>query len=144
MTARFRMEKKEKKAKTPHYRHPLFQLTNRTLVFFSFFVVVTLFFYVTGSINQFLDSSLLVILNILQVASIITLILCVFSFVQIIVFSVYYKDASHLWHLLHIFLFCSCVHNRFCILRCHYCAFRWDVDSSPICSRLLLESLCVS
>ena len=103
MTARFRMEKKEKKARTPHYRHPLFQLTNRTLVFFSFFVVVTRFFYVTGSINQFLDSSLLVILNILQVASIITLILCVFSFVQIIVFSVYYKDASHLWHLLHIF-----------------------------------------
>lgn len=97
------MEKKEKKAKTPHYRHPLFQLTNRALVFFSLFVVVALFFYITGSINQFLDSSLLFILNILQIASIITLILCVFSVVQIIVFSIHYRDASHLWHLLHVF-----------------------------------------
>ncbi|MBO7174340.1 MAG: hypothetical protein J6V57_01155 [Spirochaetaceae bacterium] len=103
MTARFRMEKKEKKIKTPHYRHPLFQLTNRALVFFSLFVVVSLLFYITGSINQFLDSSLLFILNILQVASIIVLVLCVFSFIQIIVFSLYYKDLSYLWHLFHIF-----------------------------------------
>lgn len=102
MSARFRMRKKEKKIE-PHYRHPLFQLTNRVLVFFSLFVVVSLIFYITGNINQFLDPSLLFILNILQVASIFTLILCVFSFIQVIIFSLYYKDLSYLWHLLHIF-----------------------------------------
>lgn len=102
MSARFRMRKKEKKIE-PHYRHPLFQLTNRVLVFFSLFVVVSLIFYITGNINQFLDPSLLFILNILQVASIFTLILCVFSFIQVIIFSLYYKDLSYLWHLLYIF-----------------------------------------
>lgn len=95
------MRKKEKKIE-PHYRHPLFQLTNRALVFFSLFVVVSIIFYITGSINQFLDSSLLFILRILQVASVITLVLCVFSFIQIIVFSIYYKELFYLWHLFYI------------------------------------------
>ena len=101
MSARFRMGKKEKKIE-PHYRHPLFQLTNRVLVFFSLFVVVSIFFYITGSINQFLDSSLLFILGILQVASVITLVLCVFSFIQVVVFSIYYKELFYLWHLFYI------------------------------------------
>lgn len=101
MSARFRMRKKEKKIE-PHYRHPLFQFTNRVLVFFSLFVVVSIFFYITGSINQFLDSSLLFILGILQVASVITLVLCVFSFIQVVVFSIYYKELFYLWHLFYI------------------------------------------
>ena len=101
MSARFRMRKKEKKIE-PHYRHPLFRLTNRVLVFFSLFVVVSIFFYITGSINQFLDSSLLFILGILQVASVITLVLCVFSFIQVVVFSIYYKELFYLWHLFYI------------------------------------------
>lgn len=102
------MEKKEKKTESPHHRHPLFQMTSRILVFFSLFVVVSLVFYITGNINRFLDTSLLLILHVIQVASTVTLVLCVFSLVQVIVFSIYYKDLLYLWHLLYI-LFASLV-----------------------------------
>lgn len=96
------MEKKDKKIETPKYRHPLFQLTNRVLIFFSLFVVISLLFYITGSMNHFLDTSLLFILRILQIASTITVLFSVFSFIQIIIFSIFYKDLFYLWHLFYV------------------------------------------
>ena len=97
------MEKKDKKIETPKYRHPLFQLTSRALVFFSLFVVVSLLFYITGSINHFLDASLLFILRTLQIASTATIMFSVFLLAQIIIFSIYYKDLFYFWHLFHVF-----------------------------------------
>ncbi|MBO5123722.1 MAG: hypothetical protein IKA80_09670 [Spirochaetaceae bacterium] len=104
MTARFRMEKTEKKTVQHKVRPPIFQLTNRFLLFTSLFVLVSIVFYITGSINSFLDSSLLFILGILQVASVITIVFCLCSLIQIIFFTIYYKDLSFLWHLIHVML----------------------------------------
>ena len=67
-------------------------------------MLVSIIFYFTGSINRFLDSSLLFILGILQVASVITIVLCLYSLIQIIFFTIYYKDLSFLWHLIHVMI----------------------------------------
>lgn len=98
------MEKTEKKTGPHKARPPIFQLTNRFLLFTSLFVLVSIIFYFTGSINRFLDSSLLFILGILQVASVITIVLCLYSLIQIIFFTIYYKDLSFLWHLIHVMI----------------------------------------
>lgn len=98
------MEKTEKKTRQHRARPPIFQLTNRFLVFTSLFVLVSIIFYITGSINSFLDSSLLFILGILQVASVVTMLFCLFSLIQIIFFTIYYKDLRFLWHLFHVIL----------------------------------------
>lgn len=98
------MEKTEKKTRQHRARPPIFQLTNRFLVFTSLFVLVSSIFYITGSINSFLDSSLLFILGILQVASVVTMLFCLFSLVQILFFTIYYKDLRFLWHLFHVIL----------------------------------------
>ena len=98
------MEKTEKKTVQHKVRPPIFQLTNRFLLFTSLFVLVSIVFYITGSINSFLDSSLLFILGILQVASVITIVFCLCSLIQIIFFTIYYKDLSFLWHLIHVML----------------------------------------
>lgn len=104
LTARFCMEKTEKKTGRPKARPPIFQLTNRFLLFTSLFVLVSIIFYITGSINSFLDSSLLFILGILQGASVVTVLFCLSSLIQIIFFTIYYKDLGFLWHLIHVIL----------------------------------------
>lgn len=96
------MEKKEKKKDRVH--PPLFQLTSRFLIFVNLFAIISIALYVTGSFNQFVDESLLFILRVLQVTSIATTLFSVFLLIQIIVFTIYYKDLRFLWHLFH-FLF---------------------------------------
>ncbi len=98
------MEKKEKKTESRKPRPPIFQLTGRFLAFASLFVLVCILFYTTGIANHFLDSSLLLILGILQAAGVVSLLFCLFLLVEIVVFAALYRDLTFLWHLIPLVL----------------------------------------
>ncbi|MBO5137386.1 MAG: hypothetical protein J6B81_02690 [Spirochaetaceae bacterium] len=92
---------KTKVQKKNHRLKPvIFSMTNRTLLFLFAFLIVTVIFYVTGSLNQFLDSNLLFILRFLQVLSVLCMVFSLACFFQSVVFSISCKQLRFLFYIL--------------------------------------------
>ena len=67
---------------------PFFRFTKRLVLFFTLCIIVSLLFYFTGSVNQFLDVSLLRILKVVQFFSAMLIVLNAVFFLEIIFFTV--------------------------------------------------------
>lgn len=78
---------------------PFFRFTKRLVLFFTFCIIVSLLFYFTGSVNQFLDVSLLRILKVVQFFSAMLIVLNAVFFLEIIFFTVVEKNMRFLWLL---------------------------------------------
>lgn len=74
----------------------IFRLTNRGVIFLTCTLAVSAVFYVTGSLDHFLDGNLLLILWVVQAFSVMDLVFCVASVVQSLFFSIFYRDLYYL------------------------------------------------
>ena len=79
-----------------------YSLTNKFVVFFTCMLIASLIFYVTGNFNHFLDSSLLLILRIIQASAVANIVLCFASLIQSFVFMIINKDLFYLIPLIPI------------------------------------------
>ena len=78
---------------------PFFRFTKGLVLFFTLCIIVSLLFYFTGSVNQFLDVSLLRILKVVQFFSAMLIVLNAVFFWEIIFFTVVEKNMRFLWLL---------------------------------------------
>lgn len=82
----------------------IFSLTNRSIVFFSSLLLVAFVFYITGSLNQFQDTTLLFILRVVQVLAVLDIVFCLASIVQSIFLSVVFHDIHYVAFVLPVIL----------------------------------------
>ena len=75
---------------------PFFRFTKRLVLFFTLCIIVSLLFYFTGSVNQFLDVSLLRILKVVQFFSAMLIVLNAVFFLEIIFFTFVEKNMRFL------------------------------------------------
>ena len=76
----------------------ILKLTHRFVIFFSLLLAAVFAFYLAGSKNQFLDSTLMIILNIMSGAAMWHLAFLLFYAAQIVVLTALTRSLSYLPH----------------------------------------------
>lgn len=94
---KIKTEKKQRK------KPIIYTLTNRSVIFLTALLTVTILLYITGNITEFTDKNLLIILSIIQVVSVLNMFFCLASILQSIIFSIKNKDSYYLIFILPVF-----------------------------------------
>jgi len=92
-------EKKEKQ-KFPAF----YSILNRIILFLCAFIFVVMIFYVIGCLNHFLDSSLIIILQIIQISSVACFLCSICSFFLSIILAILKKRLSFLLFIIPLLL----------------------------------------
>jgi hypothetical protein len=74
----------------------LLKVTKRTVLFIAAWVAVVFALFVAAQFRRFLDSNMILLARVLAAASIALIVLVCFYLVQIIVFTIWYKNIKYL------------------------------------------------
>jgi hypothetical protein len=81
----------------------LLKITKRTVIFVAAWVAVIFAFFLAAQFHRFLDANMIFLARVLAAASIALLVMLCFYLVQIIAFSIWYKNVKYLAALVFFF-----------------------------------------